>query len=93
MNGQSFFFSNSLSKFNKLMRIVSVGSSGFGARPSGFGNQGGGSSSGFGSSSSTFGYNPASGDKDSKREWGKVDLYKFQMRNNEENTRHLGASL
>ncbi|PAV64262.1 hypothetical protein WR25_13300 [Diploscapter pachys] len=49
------------------MRIVSVGSSGFGARPSGFGNQGGGSSSGFGgSSSSAFGYNPASGDKDSK---------------------------
>ena len=65
-----FFFSNSLSKFNKLMRIVSVGSSGFGARPSGFGNQGGGSSSGFGSSSSAFGYNPASGDKDSKSEWG-----------------------
>ena len=62
--------SNLFSKFGN-MRIVSVGSSsGFGARPSEFGNQGGDSSSGFGNSNSAFGFNPASGDKDSKREFG-----------------------
>ena len=68
------------------MRIVSVGSSsGFGARPSEFGNQGGGSSSGFGNSnSSAFGFNPASGDKDSKREFGGESICTSSTHNHEE---------